>query len=183
MTPNVLLQLEKGAIALTANRRLSVRLHQQYATQQQQNGKRVWHTPTILPLNTWLSQTWERQKTTQKTLLNDLQEFSLWQQIVARSLQDHHNLQLNATTKLAQQAWQTLQLWDISMPQLTHQHHAECELFLQWAQAVSEQCSKHHWITAASIPQQLIAQMGNWGKDLPNEIWLIGFDECPPHYS
>jgi len=157
--------LDNSTYILTANRRLASHLHRQYVHYRQSLGDSTWQTPKILPLTTWLLQRWEYEEKEQY-LLNEHQERYLWKKI---------SKQAWSSIPLIQQAWDNLQLWDLSLSALENQHNDNIDAFLKWATAVKNTCKEKHWVTNAEIPALL-----NKTKNLPKACLLLGFDDLPP---
>lgn len=161
--------LDQNTIILTANRRLSRYLLEQYAQYQIKAGLKAWLKPKILPLNTWLSHCWQHCESTDGFLLSDIQEEILWQKIIGLSPQ---------TANLAKRAWQLIKSWDLSLNEIELEANSEVQCFVQWAYQFETELKKQNLINAVELPKQL--------KDLipyislPPQIILIGFDEFVP---
>ena len=160
--------LGKDTIALTANRRLASYLQDQYAQYQKSQQKKVWITPSILPLSAWLINLWQSVNSS-KTALNTIQEHCLWKTI---SQQPWSSIQT------IQQAWKTLQDWAIDLTSLKAACNDSVKYFCQWIENFTAYCQENAWISLAEIPHQLLTK--DLTTYLPKSIVLIGFDEFPP---
>ncbi|AKQ33609.1 PD-(D/E)XK nuclease family protein [Candidatus Coxiella mudrowiae] len=161
--------LDKDIVVLTANRRLSYYLQEQYAHYQIKVGKKAWLRPTILPLNTWLSHCWQHCESTQGFLLSDVQEEVLWQKILGLSPQ---------TANLAKKAWQLIKGWNLSLKDLEPEANSEVQCFIQWAYQFETELEKQKLINAVELPKQLEGLIPH--LNLPQKIILLGFDELIP---
>lgn len=172
--------LDEDITALTANRRLSQHLRQQYDQYQATQQHPVWETPNILPLNTWLAHCWQHHPECQKYLLSDLQEHLLWQKIIRESEYAELTWHTSATASLVQQAWQTLKLWKLSLKQMTEILNDETKIFLAWAKKFESIKQTQQYISSAELPTLLSEFISNNTLTLPKKIALVGFDELSP---
>lgn len=156
-------------VVLTANRRLASCLHQEYVEYQKLHNKVVWETPHILPLSTWLHTLWKKMDIPYLVLSN-IQEQALWKQISQQNW---------ATISTIQQAWETLQAWNINLEQIEFDENNAVQCFLQWACHFKNECQKNFWISSAEIPKQLFL-LTIEKYFLPSTIFLTGFDDLPP---
>ena len=161
--------LNKDIFVLTANRRLSRYLHQQYAHFQIKSGKKVWLRPMILPLNTWIAHCWQYCELTQGFLLSNFQEEVLWQKITRLSYQ---------TANLVRKAWQLIKAWNLSIRDCKSEANSEVECFIQWAYQFEAELKKQKLISAVELPKQIETLIAN--LNLPQKIILLGFDELVP---
>ena len=163
------LELDKDLVVLTANRRLSRYLQEQYTRYQIKGGKKAWLRPTILPLKTWLSHCWQHCESTQGFLLSAVQEEVLWQKILGLPPQ---------TANLAKKAWQLIKGWNLSLKELKLEANSEVQYFIQWAYQFEAVLKKQKLVNTVELPKQLKALISN--LNLPHQIILLGFDEVIP---
>lgn len=162
-------ELNKDVIVLTANCRLRHHLQEQYTHYQIKAGKKAWLRPTILPLNTWISHFWQHCELTQGFLLSDFQEEVLWQKILRLSHQ---------TANLTKKTWQLIKNWNLSLKDFEPEVNSEFWCFIQWAHQFESELEKQKLISAVELPKQLKALIAN--LNLPQKIILIGFNELVP---
>jgi ATP-dependent helicase/nuclease subunit B len=79
--------LNNQTIILTGSRRLAHYLHNQYDQQQRQQGKIIWETPTILPLETWIERCWQQAGTDTRIILNNFQEQLAWERVIIAAME------------------------------------------------------------------------------------------------
>ena len=84
MTCEIFSKMELGIMTLTANQRLASQLLRQYDQLQINHKRKAWPTPQVLPLQNWLTYVWQKQSPTPKSLLNDFQEFCIWEKNYSR---------------------------------------------------------------------------------------------------
>lgn len=162
-------------LVLTANQRLSLRIHESYDQKQRAQGFSSWQTPQIIALNTWLQQLCHN--TLDHILLSSTQVQYLWEQIIRNTYPDDTLLNPAETAATALTAWDILHLWQIPISALKSDPNQEVALFYQWAVQFALKCEQQQWITHAELPSHLITQDLS---QLPYHILLVGFDEFPP---
>lgn len=166
-------------LTLTVNRRLALTLQEQYETQCVKDGKTTWRTLQTLPLITWIEQTWRALETTPKILLNDFQEQLIWENII-REMAKEPLLQIQSTAKLAKQAKQLLQLWEVPVSSLIGLHTCETEQFIEWHNRFEQYCKKNDLITASELPARLTQLIKEKQLIFSKKIRLAGFDDLSP---
>lgn len=172
--------LDEDIVVLTANRRLSHHLHQQFDQYQlTQAQKTFWHTPKILPLNKWLADCWQQHWDCSGTLLSDFQEAWCWQTIIRNSKDTSFLLSTTLTATLVKAAWDMLTLWNIELNEL-EQVNEEVKTFVTWAQEFQEQKQQHQWLCTAELPKALHQLVTDQKLSLPPHILFVGFDEFSP---
>lgn len=163
------LDLNKDIIALTANRRLSRHLQEQYTHYQIKAGKKTWISPVILPLNTWLSNCWQHHELNQGFLLSSFEEEVLWQKIQGLSDQ---------TANLTKKAWALVKAWNLPLTELEAEANSEVQCFIQWAYQFESELEKKELISTVELPKRLKTLIPH--LHLPQQIILLGFDELVP---
>mgnify|MGYP000532044004 CR=1 FL=1 len=162
------------SLILTVNQRLSLELARRFQTGKQQ---KAWPSPNILPLTTWIKSLWN-QYAVNGTLLNSLQEFNLWLQIIKS---DHSTIIINpvTTAKLAQQAWQLATNWQLKTSE--EQNNQDTIAFERWSRIFDNRLKENNWVTESMLPERLI----NLLEHIPlatqhSSFSLVGFDEFSP---
>jgi probable DNA repair protein len=156
--------LTADVVLLTANQRLAFHLQQKFSLSASQ----------IFSFEAWLIFLWQQQAHN-KILLSEFQEWSIWQEIIRTSTTSIS--QWRETASLAQQAWQRLHQWNLSIDDINQYPNEEVQTFIQWTQQFQTQLQQRKWLTLAELPAQL-AQMS--GIQWPKQIVLAGFDELTP---
>jgi ATP-dependent helicase/nuclease subunit B len=173
--------LKPSDLILTSSKRLMAFLHKNYASYQQLQ-KKVWPTPLILQLETWITLQWEKQLLQTHTfpyrLLTNNQERILWQSIIKKSTQDF--LMMDQIAKTAQQAWQLTQHYQLDYQASYFAQNSESQAWQCWAEQVVEFLQEHNSIDFMRATIQLIDIFKKKILTPPERIFLIGFDEISP---
>ena len=184
--------LEKGALLLTANKRLAESCRRLYEQAQLEKGHAVWPTPQIMPWSAWLQTLWEaviiNTEQALPMVLNTAQEQLLWKQVISESLKDNPLQQINSTLRRAQQAWQLLQSWQLPLSSGVFSVNSDTAAFYQWANAFTRLCRKNNWLSAAQLASalteepaaQALAAAMHRQKQAGGEMLLLGFDLLTP---
>ena len=114
--------LESGATVITASRRLARVLTQGVHAGQREQGRSVWNTPDILPLGAFLKRSWwnyvratDAGRETCATLLDELQEQVVWEQVIRESPAGDSLLRIPETAVRAMEAWQLVQAYRLPL--------------------------------------------------------------------
>lgn len=172
--------LNEEIVVLTPNHRLSNYLLQQFDQYQMSKQQTAWQTPNIFPLNIWLTQSWQHQPSANGLLLSDFQEQTLWQKIIRGSTYGDFVLHIPSTAKLAQQAWQSLQRWDLSLETMHEPFNEEIQAFITWSQQFEQRKQANEWLSQTELPKQCTELIRQGHIHLPKKIIRVGFDEIPP---
>lgn len=175
MYQTLLESLESNTVVLTANRRLSALLQQQFNERQKQ---KTWQTPKILPLKTWLVNQWHCQINSHTIVCDDNQASLLWRKIIQDDAEAARLLQVNQTTKWIKQAWETLTLWQIEQNELSQYSTDETQKFMEWAKKFEQLKHSKNRVCWVELPALLKVEQGN--IELPKNLVLVGFAELPP---
>lgn len=177
--------LEAGALLLTINNRLAREFQGRYDFSQQSKGLAVWEAPRIFPWLTWLQHCYQRLTLTEPddrnpTLLSPLQEQSLWERVIYDSSYSGALLQVPATARTAQEAWQLWHAWRLPLQDQSLFVTEDTQAFLEWARAFEHHCQVGHWLDHARLPEAVIQMLGARQISLPATVILVGFDEYTP---
>ncbi len=172
--------LDTDAIFLTVNSRLARHLLSTF--DQQENNTDVHETPTVLPLQTWLTQQFHLVNHTGKILLSDFQERCLWESLIESSTKNDELLQPAQTAQLIKQAWRFLTEWEVPLDTLTpFETQPEVQRLIQWIQLFQNHCDEKNWLSNVQLPDYLINHQQ--AIILPKKIYLIGFDDITPNIN
>ena len=185
MNSHLFSQIKEDSLILTANRRLAINIRQIYDQFQITQGKLSWSTLKIMPLETWLTLSWQQLASTSEQLLSGFQEHYLWEKMISSQANRYPLLQVEQTAKLVHKAWQLLWAWQIPISSLVNFIDSpEIDAMYRWAQQFLQDCQQHHWRSQAEIPQCLINQIDQLSSlESSQHILIIGFDEMPPIYQ
>jgi probable DNA repair protein len=173
--------LKKGAVAITATRRLARSLRQEYNSLQQARGIKAWEAPEIKTWSDWTAELWHEflpvcEKP--KALLNSLQELILWERIIGDSPESREMMQSHAISAAAQDAWRLAAQWKLDLRQAESLGNEDVRAFLAWARRFAEICDAERWLDPARLVDELKDVSG--ALRLPSTIQLAGFDEYSP---
>lgn len=162
-------------INLTPNSRLARHLRQGELTHSISNNK-------LLAYQVWLKTLYTQTLFTTEQplqLLTAEQESLLWENIVKNSAVGTLLLQIESTTKTAQQAYAMLRAWNVSPNQLVEEaHNPDIQAFYEWSCLFQQQCQEQRLLSAADLTDWLIKNLA--ANALPEAINLINFDDLNP---
>ncbi len=174
--------LQPNSLVLTPNQRLSRSLTTAL-TSHLKHKKLAWHTPNILPLNTWL-----------QTLASTLQfeglipakpyaqipeELDLWRQIISET--DQTLVRPKSVAKLARSAYISLREWQLSIDneQLVFDADEDTAAYRSWHIAYEQKVPNQVWQTAVDIAVIIARELGH----INSHIILVGFHDLAPLYK
>ena len=174
--------LKPDDLILTPNKHLINFLHKNYTLYQQTQNKRVWSTPLILQLETWVTTQWEKHLITNPIfsyrLLTKNQERVIWQSIIEKSTTD---LLLTAQiAKTAQQAWHLNHGYQLDYTSSVFEQTNESRTWKKWALSFAAFCQAQTFIDIAYATTLLIDLYRKKSLTPPQRIFLIGFEEINP---
>jgi probable DNA repair protein len=178
--------LEQGATVLTANNRLSRYIATHYDQFQQLQGLKVWPSPTILPLETWLGQEFKAlQAEHEQTLgqLSSAQQLLVWDEILTRESAAYPFLNTSATAQSLQSAWKIACAWQFEFEDFDGPLSEDQQQFIHWSAHYRNYCKERGVLDSAMLIDYLLAENRVSGLKLPRQIILCGFYELTPQQS
>lgn len=172
------LELTPSDRVITVNQRLARRCLEAHNQLQSQKGLQAWHTPPILPLNTWLTQLAIEHHCA--LILSTHQSHHLWCQLIRNSDAGGTLLNITQTARQAESAWQTLHLWGVDLSDIDAQDNTDIKQFLSWATSFQVLCQENQWITPAELPAILLKRLTNESWCQEKTLYWVGFDDHPP---
>lgn len=165
--------MQEKSITLTPNNRLARQLQKQYCPAQVAAFKRnTWHTPTILPLGTWLKNCWYACSDP-RTLLDKQQEKLLWQKIIRKNLGG----EFNGLATLAAKSHELINNWGIAA---AHKDNCATEniiIFQRIRSEFLEYCKSNNLVTTSELLTLIAPHVSSYNF---TKITFAGFDEYPP---
>lgn len=180
---------------VTATRRLSRHLVEQYNIECHRIGKKVWATPDVLPWGSWLARTWTslnynglNDTNPGELNLSQAQELALWEKIIEQYVHSTSTRQLLDTTQTAAvvcDAWQLLGNWRLGLKDLQGPHSEDVRAFSNWAKLYQRECKQRAWTDGPGrtlILCRLLTSISASERKqfLPAQIVLSGFDLLSP---
>lgn len=177
--------LDRGVTVVTGNKRLAGVIRQAFERSALDKGLEVWPTPQVLPWTTWLQTIWEEAvisgaSSAPGLLLTSQQEQRIWEDIINESLADQPLQQVNGTVRRAQEAWQLMQSWRLSLNEVPFRYNSDSAAFWEWASRFDAKCKKKGWLPIARLSEELVRSVQAGEFVTPTELVLIGFDELTP---
>ena len=177
-----------GATVVTASRRLARVLTQQFHASQREQGRPVWNTPDILPLDAFLKRSWSNYvrdgdaRQPAGTLLDTLEEQVVWEQAIRESPAGDSLLRLPETAQHAMEAWRLMQAYGLPLDG-RFEASDDWAAFAAWSRAFHRRCAANHWLSAAQLPD-VVADLVRRGElSMPAQVLVAGFDQITPQQS
>ncbi len=179
--PAFLDELQSGAVAVTANRRLSRTMRKQFDQRQTDLGKKAWQAPQILPWDAWLTRHFQQLRSLDEHpyhLLRDEQSLYLWRQIVTNSDSAGQLLNTAAAASIAQSAWDAQQNWGLGLAGV--HLSSDQRVYAEWARAYQLRCRSNYWIDTSCLSAWLARRIDGDTATLPERLLVVGFDGISP---
>src|SRR5580704_14708495 len=177
--------IESGATVITAGRRLARVLTQRFHEQQREQGRSVWNTPDILPLDAFLRRSWwdcVQGRESRFTLIDALQEQVVWEQAIRESPAGDSLLRIPETARQATEAWQLVEAYQLPLDG-RFEATDDWSAFAAWARAFRKRCDSNNWLEPARLAD-VVADLARTGKlARPSKLFLAGFEELTPQQS
>lgn len=159
---------------------LAAAANQQFVRSQLSRGHSSWERPAIYSLPAWLKRCWEDVRFTAldtPSLLSNLQERALWQQIIER---DHRTLfDVSGMAQMAARAARLTAEWHIPLNHEAWADHEDASHFERWHEAFRQTCRASNWTTTAELWKLLPRWIAN-GKFPADAATFIGFENPVP---
>lgn len=179
--------LERGGLVLTATARAARALERRYADEQRDRGSKVWRSPRILDLQSWMAERWHDlllTGTEDRVLLSDMQEQAVWTAILQPQVESRSLIQPARLAAQAREAYALLARYD-ALARLDGrawlaESGSEPELFRRWAQLFEQRCQREHWIPACALPDAITRALRFGQLAAPPLVGFLGFDRVSP---
>jgi ATP-dependent helicase/nuclease subunit B len=177
--------IQPGATVITASRRLARVLTDEFHGSQQEQGRSVWNTADILPLDAFLKRCWGNYVWAagpRGVLLDALQEQVVWEQVIRDSPAGDSLLRLPETARQAMEAWRLVQAYRLPLDG-RFEATDDWAAFAAWARAFRKRCADNNWLEPARLADVLadLIKRGELPRAAP--LFLAGFDELTPQQS
>ena len=176
-----LVRCNAQTVVVVPTRTLATYLHEQVARWHIAHGQSVWQSPEILNFADYCQRLWQANREVLQAhsgahnLINEQQAKLLWRQTInASKYQETELLLLNVqqTARAAQSSWRLLNDWQIASQQISADHVADTEHFLQWLQAYQQRLTQRQCLDQASLVALLTKLLADKTESL-----RIPFDE------
>jgi len=188
MRDSVFEAVSTGATLVTAGRRLARTLLAEFNTRMAAEGRHAWPGADILPWPAWVARIWDQTfglaladpGVQPRVLLSPAQERRLWENLIGDSPWSHALLQVPATARAAQEAWQLMHEWRLPLPDENDLPNEDVRAFATWAGRFVRECERRGWQDAARVPDLLARAFAAGTLAPPARLLLAGFDELTP---
>ena len=182
---NIFDTLGRGVTIVTGNKRLAGVTRQAFEHVAIDKGLEVWPTPDVLPWSAWLQRVWEEAvvsgaASAPELLLTSQQEQRIWEDIITESVADQPLQQVTGTVRRAQEAWQLIQSWRLSLNDAAFRYNSDSTAFFEWASRFEAKCTEKGWLSLARLSDEFQRSVQAGALVMPAELMLIGFDELTP---
>lgn len=172
--------VQRGAVIVTANRRLSRELLQAWHERQADAGARAWRTPPILPWTAWLASLLDAASGEAPLCLGPHAGALVWERLLEDILRERM-ASIGAFVRQVQQAWQRINDWCVPLDELERHAHGEDErIFAAAALAYRDELAHRGWIDHAMLPACVTRLLGEGRLALPRGVVHAGFDRQTP---
>lgn len=174
-------------VLLCASARQAQALHRDYAQWQLQQQRRVWETPTLLGVDSWLRQLQEelrqppRGPAAAAAPLGDAEARLLWELVVDES-RGAPLLRAPEAAALAQQAWTLAHEYGLSLP-FEAGGQADIERFNAWALQYRRRLQQLGAQDGEGRDEALRSALQQGSLRLPPRLFLFGFDPLTPRLA
>lgn len=165
-------------LTLTPNKRLALFLQNQNETKK----------TSFSAFEPWLEYLWEecrKQNPTLPSLLTSYEENIIWEEIISSSTHGQILLGINSTVKLAFDAHQLIEHWDLKQVE-DYSSTFDEQIFLAWRKEYQDRLQQINGCSHAKILDLLIEQLkmiNLFETMIPKRITCIGFNEWTPQQN
>lgn len=172
-----------GAVAIASTVRAARALRQLYNQEQQASGNHGWRSPQILAWEPWLGTLWNAAilcGAESRVPLTGAQEAELWRQVLERDEAAARTLSITGLAEQAQQAWEAMQRYRIPLQDVRSDSSMDAQAFARWAMELEKLCRRSSFLSSSLIEAALATVVGSGKIQLPERIFLVGFDRTTP---
>ena len=171
-----------AATLVTVNKRLASELRRRHDTAQVDAGRGAWPTPDILPWGAWLHRAYAALVDAghcRQDLLSPHQERVLWEQVITRDT-DPTLLRPAAAAEAAQEAFGLCCGWLLSIDEVEAIGGQDTRGFARWHRRFRRELAHRGFMTLAELPGRVARAFRDGQLDVPESLYLAGFDQVPP---
>ncbi|HET9087272.1 MAG TPA: PD-(D/E)XK nuclease family protein [Acidobacteriaceae bacterium] len=176
-------QNTSGTVLVTSTLRAARVWRARYNDTQKNSSCVAWVSPQIFAWEPWLRSLWAAAVLAgaeTRLLLSPVQESHLWQQVLEQDGSAQQTLSVSALAELAQQSFRQSAQYGISLPQLRGDASPDTQAFYAWGTALLAKFRKLSCVPAAMLETALIKLVESGTVELPEEVFLVGFDRITP---
>lgn len=172
-----------GTAVIASTVRAARALRQQYNRQQLATGNQGWIAPQILAWEPWLKTLWDAALlcgVESRVLLNDAQETELWRQVLERDEAAAQTISIAGLADQAQQAWNAMHRYRIDLRNIRNDSSIDTQAFSRWTIELEKICQRSSFLSSAQLELALASVIRSGKLQLPEAIFLVGFDRTTP---
>ena len=166
---------------ITPNQRLAAALRRDFNVSQAAQGLQAWESADILPYAAFVERAYEDALYAEGAaavplLLASAQEQALWEGVIRGSASGDGLLAIPETARLAREAWQLAQAWQLLPDLKRYPLNEDGKAFQDWAQRYERTTRRDRLIDAARLPDLVASMFGGSGIATPGQLVCYGFD-------
>ncbi|MGP0630376.1 PD-(D/E)XK nuclease family protein [Nitrospina sp. 32_T5] len=172
--------VDPNTLILTVNVRLARWLTLQH-NRNQSASQKVWDTPSIIPFDAWLKETWIASWPRQH-VLSSLQAQKLWERIIQDDVQSERLdiMHLQGAAQDAAKAYELIQQYEVADKPDLFNLSDEATAYYRWQTQYRDRLRRWDALDAAELLPAVQKSMQGGTIPVPLSITLAGFDEITP---
>ncbi|MGP0564705.1 MULTISPECIES: PD-(D/E)XK nuclease family protein [unclassified Nitrospina] len=172
--------VDPNTLILTVNVRLARWLTLQHNRNQSASHK-VWDTPSIIPFDAWLKETWIASWPRQH-VLSSLQAQKLWERIIQDDVQSERLdiMHFQGAAQDAAKAYELIQQYEVADKPDLFNLSDEATAYYRWQTQYRDRLRRWDALDAAELLPAVQKSMEGGTIPVPLSITLAGFDEITP---
>lgn len=182
ITKDIFDRIENGSHIITPTKGLAQSLQKVYAAQQIQQNKQAWPTANIISWYAWCHSLWQSlifDSDQHPLLLHPAQSLELWCDVIHASRYAKQLLQLQATAKQVQAAYQLFKNWRIESIPEHYFLNQDAFAFKVWMESYELRLKAKDWIDEANLADYL-TESSSTIEVKAKQCILYAFDELTP---
>ncbi len=177
----------KTSLIVTASRRQSRFIREQYQNHQAAQSKKVWHSLQVMPWSAFLNKCWSycQSMNLEPSLpirLSVGQSRYLWGQIVESSQAAQDLLNKKQTVNLSYDGWRNLCQWQIDEFDFLPGDEDQ-SAFAAWYRSYQDLLNRNNWIDPFQQANMLLNQLTGFIGLIPENIGFYGFQQASPQQT
>ncbi len=178
---NLTFPIPDGTLVLTVNKRLKRYLELMDAEARLAQGQTIWPSVNIHPLRDWFLDRYLEQWP-DKWVLSSFQSRILWESILESDMayKNLAPLSVRGAAKQVSQAASLQKQYEIEMNPRAFEGTEETKAFFRWKPAYEGYLKQYQAIDRDSLYARVTDLLRSGSLNLPENIWLAGFDEIVP---
>lgn len=176
---------ENGGTIITVSARLAHALSEQYIRWKQERGAKVWETPDIIPLNSWvrrgtLTAVPGSSNASEEMMLPLTEgiEAAVWEEAIAGVTREDTPVHVPALAGILRHAFSIEQQWQLT-PWIHADSSDDTRLYVAVRDAVMARCRAFGTVPAGTQWSSILGVLKQGALPLPGNIVFAGFERTP----